>query len=104
MEITLNFKQEAPNAYVAEAYVESRYALHIEQETFGSLRLMLKSVATGKYAECEDQLRMASVQNPVFDKDFNHGVLSEDCPKWIKIISRTPVSRAWIVGELVEAR
>lgn len=100
MTLTLSFIPEGNN-YVATFVTASRYALHIEQEQFGRLSMQLKSVESGEYADCEDQLRTSSSTRPIYDKDFNHGVCSQECPKWIKIISRTPVVKAFVIGAAV---
>lgn len=102
MVLSLTFTQQTPTQYVATARVASCYALHIEQERFSPLKLQLKSVENGEYADCEDGLRMPSVTSPIYDKDFNHGVISEECPKWIRILSSTPVKKAFIIGESVD--
>lgn len=101
MVISLNFtaSPEFSGAYEAEFKVTAGYALHIEQERKSLLKLQLKSVETGKYADCEEPLREPSIMSPVFDKDFNHGVLSDESPKWIKVISYAPVVEAFVISD-----
>lgn len=101
MEYKLTFAQEK-NAYVAYATVYANYALHIEQEEKGRIELQLKSVQDGEYADCEEQLREPSAKKPVFDKDFGHIVISDNNPKYLKIISFKPVVKASLVCDSAE--
>lgn len=73
--------------WVVEFQVTSDFNLHIERESNGDIFFYQRTTSAGDY----DSIHIVpAIYDKVFDSDFTASVF----PKWIKIISKSPVTNA----------
>lgn len=85
---TIDFS-ESNGQFKAEFTANADYALHIEREKQGKLRIQQRSSDTGEYADCLLPTWLADGAR-VVDATLSHGVY----PIHIRVISETKVLKA----------
>lgn len=86
----LSFTQNAEGLYVAHATINGNVALHVEREEKGYLTIKQRSTEIGKYATCYKE---AEPRREIVDADITASVF----PKYLEIVSTTPITWAEIV-------
>lgn len=85
----LNFKQNEQLNYEVEFKVEDVFNIHIEKSNKGPIQILQKSTPKGNYA------KSATID---CDEIFNYDINCLVYPKYIKIISGSPVQYAEVLS------
>lgn len=96
MEVNLNFRKDG-SQFVAEAVARSNFAVHLQRTMKGSVSIAVRSCSEGDYGD-ERQFHYPT-EGETVDNDFGYHCISEDCPKYIKLISMVPVTVGTLIGE-----
>lgn len=91
---SLQFTQSG-NMFVAEATVNSPYALHLERETSGKFMIYQRSVGAGQYVPCSPLPSHLVYGGQFIDWTFDHG----HYPMHVRFESGSAVTTATLTEE-----